>query len=213
MTDNNLDTLKQSQQRQAALSRWDNEGGSVLYRPQKRAASVETDHSVPELTNAELVHLRVRVIALENLMISALAGATDRQLDLAHEMAAYISPRPGSTQHPLTIHAANQMTDLVERADHFRVPPLAPVPYKSTAVFDEHTLPTGLRKEHRTKKGVWGVIRVLDGRVRYTVIEPESETILEPGHPGLMLPDQPHFLEPLGSMRMQVEFYDAHPDL
>ena len=35
-------------------------------------------------------------------------------------MAAYISPRPGFTDHPLTIRAATQMIDLVERADRFR---------------------------------------------------------------------------------------------
>jgi len=40
-----------------------------------------------------------------------------------------------------------------------------------------------------------------------------SETILEPGRPGLVLPDQPHRVEPLGAMRMQVEFYDKLPDL
>jgi hypothetical protein len=32
-------------------------------------------------------------------------------------MAGYISPRPGLTQHPLTIHAAAHMVDLVERAN------------------------------------------------------------------------------------------------
>jgi hypothetical protein len=73
---------------------------------------------VPELTNAELVQLRVRVIALEK--ISLLAEAPDRQLDLAREMAAFISPRLGFTHHPLTIHAATQMIDLVDRARHFR---------------------------------------------------------------------------------------------
>jgi hypothetical protein len=73
------------------------------------------------LTNAELVQLRVRVIALKNLVITLLAGASDRQLDLAREMAVYISPRPGFTPHPLTIHAAARMIDLVERAGHFRV--------------------------------------------------------------------------------------------
>ena len=31
--------------------------------------------------------------------------------------------------------------------------------YKSTPVFDETTLPAGLRREHRTKAGVWGIIR------------------------------------------------------
>lgn len=42
----------------------------------------------------------------------------------------------------------------------------APEPYRSTPVFDENTLPGGLRKEHRTKAGVWGIIRVLEGRLR-----------------------------------------------
>ena len=91
-------------------------------------------------------------------------------------------------------------------------PPMA-VPYKRTSVFDENSLPAGLRREHRTKPGVWGVIRVLDGRVRYQMLDPASEMILEPGHPGLVLPDEPHLVEPLGPMRMQVEFYNQLPDL
>lgn len=114
--DKKPEVLDPSQQRERALARWDNEGGAIPGGPHD-----SDEHSeVPELTNAELVHLRVRVIALENLVISLLAGATDRQLDLAREMAGYISPRSGSTQHPLTIHAATQMINLVERAGHFR---------------------------------------------------------------------------------------------
>ena len=91
--------------------------------------------------------------------------------------------------------------------------PSAAVPYKRTAVFDENTLPAGLRGEHRTKPGVWGIIRVLEGRLRYRVLDPVAETILEPGRPGLVLPDQPHCVEVLGPLRMQVEFYDRLPDL
>lgn len=89
----------------------------------------------------------------------------------------------------------------------------APKPYNSTPVFDENTLPAGLRKEHRTKDGVWGVIRILEGRLRYRVLDPVSETILDQDHPGLVLPDQPHFVEPLGRMRMHVEFYDQDPEI
>lgn len=160
-----------------------------------------------------MVQLRIRVIALENLVIALLAEAPDRQLDLARELAAYISPRPGFTQHSLTIHAAAQMIDLLERANQFRAPPPSATPYKRTPVFDENTLPSGLRREHRTKPGVWGIIRVLDGRLRYQVLDPVSETILEPGRPGLVIPDQPHLVEPLGFMRMQIEFYDQRPAL
>jgi hypothetical protein len=114
----NSDTSSDWNQRQRALSRWDNEGGAG---PDGRASdlALETERTaIPDLTNAELVTLRIRVIALENLMISLLATASDDQLRLAREMAG--SPRPGFTQHPLTIHAAAHMVDLVERANHFR---------------------------------------------------------------------------------------------
>lgn len=116
-------SLEFSRQRQMALSRWVNEGGAgpdadVLIPRQLQL-------EVPPLTNTELVQLRIRTIALENLMIALLAESSDRQRELAREMAAYISPRPGFTPHPLTTNAATQMLQLVERADHFRVTPPA----------------------------------------------------------------------------------------
>ena len=76
----------------------------------------------PPLSNAELVQLQIRVIALENLVIALLSQASDRQLDLARAMAIHISPRSGFTAHRLTIHAAAQMISLVERAGYFRAP-------------------------------------------------------------------------------------------
>ncbi|WP_439112998.1 hypothetical protein [Hydrogenophaga sp.] len=74
----------------------------------------------PALTNAELVQLRVRVIALENMVIALLANAPPSQQALAREMADYISPRPGYTPHAVTMHAADQMRSLVDRADRFQ---------------------------------------------------------------------------------------------
>ena len=120
MPDKEPDPAAALRQRQRALSRWDNEGGAGPGGPQGESAFAEARSDVPPLTNAELVQLRMRVIALENLVIALLAEASDRQLDRAREVAAYISPRPGFTHHPLTIHAAAQMVDLVERAGHFR---------------------------------------------------------------------------------------------
>lgn len=78
-----------------------------------------TDSS-PPLSDAELVQLRVRVIALENIVIALLAQSSERQLELAREMADHISPRPGFTTHPVTIHAAAEMNSLVRRAHTFR---------------------------------------------------------------------------------------------
>jgi hypothetical protein len=121
MPDRKPDLIDLSKQRQMALSRWENEGDAGPPHPQGRSIPGEIQSEIPQLTNAELVQLRIRVIALENLVITLLAEASDRQLDLVREMAVYISPRPGFTQHPLTIHAAAQMIDLVDRVSHFRV--------------------------------------------------------------------------------------------
>lgn len=98
-----------------ALTRWENEGGAGLATP-AAAASLASD--------AEADQLRVRVIALENLVIALLADATDQQLSLAVDMGDFISPRPGHIPHTLTLRAAEAMRSLVERADRFRrVPP------------------------------------------------------------------------------------------
>jgi len=118
MTSKKSQALSSSQQRQSALSRWDNEGGAGPYGSQKHGVEL---NEIPPLTNAELVQLRIRVIALENLLIMLLlAEASDKQRELAREMATYISPRSGFTQHPLTIQAAAHMNDLVDRAIHYR---------------------------------------------------------------------------------------------
>jgi hypothetical protein len=117
--DDNADVPRSPEQRLRALSRWDNEGGAGPDGPPVHSLDVDLS-KVPPLSNAELVQLQVRVIALENLMIMLLAEGSDRHLKLAREMAAYISPRPGFTHHPLTTQAAAHMIDLVDRAIHYR---------------------------------------------------------------------------------------------
>lgn len=71
-------------------------------------------------SGAEMDQLRIRVIALESLVVSLLAHASERQRKLAREMAAYIRPRPGFTAHRPTLHAATRMLGMVDRADHLR---------------------------------------------------------------------------------------------
>lgn len=81
-------------------------------------------------------------------------------------------------------------------------------PYRSTPIFDQDTLPAALRRRHDTKEGVWGVIRVFEGELSLTILDPASEGILTPDNPGLVLPRQPHFVTPTEPMKMQVDFYD-----
>ncbi|MCC8432359.1 DUF1971 domain-containing protein [Reyranella aquatilis] len=88
-----------------------------------------------------------------------------------------------------------------------------PAPYRTTPVFDETTLPEALKREHRTKDGVWGVIRLLEGELKLVLTDGGGETILTPSCPGVIHPQQAHRVEPLSKLRMQVEFYYHDPTL
>jgi tellurite resistance-related uncharacterized protein len=92
-------------------------------------------------------------------------------------------------------------------------PQAPPAPYSTTPVFDESSLPAALRNKHCTKAGAWGVIRVLEGELRLVILDPPSESILTPDLPGRLLPEQVHFVEPLGGMKMQIEFYHQRPEI
>ncbi|MFT8730522.1 MAG: DUF1971 domain-containing protein [Acetobacter fabarum] len=85
------------------------------------------------------------------------------------------------------------------------------LPYRSTPVFDQDTLPAALRTRHNTKAGVWGVVRVLEGELKLTYLAPPSEHLLTPATPGLIEPLQPHFVTPMGKVAMRVDFYDQPP--
>ncbi len=107
--------------RQRALARWDNEGGAGPDGPQRHDLSDNITAKLAGADDLELEQLHARIIAVESLLIALLAEGSAGQRDLARNMAATISPRPGSTQHPLTIHAARQMLAMIERAEHFRM--------------------------------------------------------------------------------------------
>ncbi|HHX81497.1 MAG TPA: DUF1971 domain-containing protein [Pseudomonadaceae bacterium] len=87
--------------------------------------------------------------------------------------------------------------------------PSGVVPYRRTGEFTEQTLPTGLRKDHSTKPGVWALIHVLEGRLRYCVPAWGYDEVLEPGRLGIVAPEVVHFVEPQGAVRVFVEFHAA----
>lgn len=90
--------------------------------------------------------------------------------------------------------------------DQFELPD-GYVPYKRTREFDEVSIPDSLRKDHSTKPGVWGVIHVLAGRLRYVVEAPLAcERILDPDVLGIVVPEVLHRVVPVGEVRFFVEF-------
>ena len=79
--------------------------------------------------------------------------------------------------------------------------------YKQTPVFTERSVPAGLTKDHATKEGVWGVIHVQSGRLRYDIPSLGESHILDEDQPGIIEPQRSHFVTPQGPVRFYVEFY------
>jgi hypothetical protein len=114
MAGDDFDSASGTSTRQRALMGLHPEGGA-----QHNDTPLNNAIPMPENGPAELGALHVRVIALENLVISLLSTASAREIERARKMAGYISPREGFTQHPLTTLAGAHMVDLIERADRF----------------------------------------------------------------------------------------------
>lgn len=91
-------------------------------------------------------------------------------------------------------------------------PAAASAPYRSSPEFDQDSLPQALRREHTTKAGTWGVIRVLSGKVRLHLAE-GGVSDLTPEEPGIVAPEQVHWVEPVGAARLRVDFHDRQPVL
>jgi len=95
------------------------------------------------------------------------------------------------------------------------LPPATRIPdglesYSSTPTFTEENIPAGLRRDHSTKAGSWGLIHVEHGTLRYSVTDPRripTEIDLIPAaEPGVVEPTILHHVEPLGAVRFHVEF-------
>ena len=54
---------------------------------------------------------------------------------------------------------------------------------------------------------------MLEGRLLYRVLDPPGERVLDPSRaPGVVAPEVPHEVAPLGPVRFLVEFHRAPPE-
>jgi tellurite resistance-related uncharacterized protein len=88
--------------------------------------------------------------------------------------------------------------------DRIRIPPDAREEARTTT-FTETTLPAALRAAHRTRAGTWARIVVEEGQAEYHARG--RVLLLSAGEAGIVEPEVPHHLVPLGAVKLHLEFY------
>lgn len=87
-------------------------------------------------------------------------------------------------------------------------------PLGTSAVWDETTMPDGLRRSHRVAAGRWGLINVLEGRLRFRAeATPAIDTVLVPGSSQAIPPEMSHEVEALGHVRFEITWLSKSTDI
>jgi tellurite resistance-related uncharacterized protein len=80
-------------------------------------------------------------------------------------------------------------------------------PVRTTTTWTEATLPGALRRRHRLAAGVWGLLHVERGEVRFVArTDPRLDRVLTAGTEQPIPPDVEHHIEPLGPVGVHLEF-------
>ncbi len=90
--------------------------------------------------------------------------------------------------------------------------PRGAVLLKQTPDFDQADIPASLLRKHASGPGVWGIIRVLSGRLLYEIPEKNRTLVLDSEHPGVIEPEQEHRVIPDGDVRFHVRFFRMEDD-
>lgn len=74
--------------------------------------------------------------------------------------------------------------------------------------WDAANLPTGLRRTHRTARGVWGLLTVITGEAGLRLrTSPVIERRVAAGHTQAIPPETPHDLTLDGPVELKIEFW------
>ena len=102
-------------------------------------------------------------------------------------------------EHSITPDEYDWVTDLR--------PPPGSLPYKSTPISDENSVPQGLLRDHSTKPGVWAVIQVVSGELHYRQADLDLNIVLTASQCIAIEPEQLHSIKPAGQTRFRVAFW------
>jgi tellurite resistance-related uncharacterized protein len=81
---------------------------------------------------------------------------------------------------------------------------------RTTAEFDEGSVPQGLLRAHRVASDTWGRLVVNEGELVFTFDDdPDSGRRVVAGDPVVIPPGRPHHVTIDGRVRFAVEFYVA----
>lgn len=140
----------------------------------------------------------------------------DEALDWVAELRCghgqHVRHRPPFWQRPWVLTAEGRAGMLgVELpcalCDRFEMP-AGFAPYERTRELDARSVPPGLLGQHATAPGVWGVIHVVAGRLRYIVEAPLARELeLDEAHPGIVVPEVVHRVVPEPDVRFFVELH------
>ncbi len=90
------------------------------------------------------------------------------------------------------------------RCDRFEFPDGLAL-YKQTPEFSESSIPAGLLRDHSTKTGTWGLIKVREGQLHYTA--GDHQQVVDESEAGVVVPNMLHSVAPVAQVRFCVEFY------
>ena len=78
---------------------------------------------------------------------------------------------------------------------------------RTTATFDQATVPAGLRAAHTVPDGMWGRLVVESGGLSFRFEDESDHQWVSPGAPAVIPPGRPHRVAVDGPVRFMIEFY------
>jgi len=78
---------------------------------------------------------------------------------------------------------------------------------RSTPTWDERTMPDALRRAHRVASGIWGLVRVEAGSLRFVAAtRPMTDVVVIADEIHAIPPDIEHHVEPRDRCRFAIDF-------